>query len=210
MTTLDVREFLPQIRAVAGAYVRPALTVGLEYEDLLAEAMLGVLKAIPRFDPARGEAGAFLWRTAQCAVLDALSRQRNSGRRYDPRSTQQRGVDALTAERYDETYLGQNAGAVAVAVEDDPVVDTEDMRRGVHELVATLDTLTEPQREALQHALAGEPMRTLAARRGVTIQAVSLGYRRGLAKLRAAMEARGYEPREFSRKKLKPELVSTD
>lgn len=72
-----LRKHLPKVRAIAEAMARKQARRGGNYDDLVAEAMLGVVEASARYTPAHGASlTTFAWMRMQGRVRDHGRRER--------------------------------------------------------------------------------------------------------------------------------------
>jgi RNA polymerase sigma factor (sigma-70 family) len=85
---------LPAIRSTAARYTG----LGLPLEDLVQEAALGLLEALPRYDAARGSFDAFARARTRHAIADALTKQSRLVRLPKHLVGRRRAIARATAE----------------------------------------------------------------------------------------------------------------
>jgi RNA polymerase sigma factor (sigma-70 family) len=153
------REFGPRIRA----YLLKLTRDGQAAEDLLQETMLAIWRKAEQFDPARGQASAWIFTIARNIWIDAWRKQKRPA--FDP----------------DDPAL------VPAAEPEAP--DVLEQKRNGAALHEALKTLPEEQIELIRLSFFDEASHsTIAARLGLPIGTVKSRIRLAFGRLRAALE----------------------
>ncbi len=153
------REFGPRIRA----YLLKLTRDGQAAEDLLQETMLAIWRKAEQFDPARGQASAWIFTIARNIWIDAWRKQKRPA--FDP----------------DDPAL--------VPAAEPEASDVLEQKRNGAALHEALKTLPEEQIELIRLSFFDEASHsTIAARLGLPIGTVKSRIRLAFGRLRAALE----------------------
>jgi len=116
MTSEVFEKFSDMVRKLAWSASRAS---GLDYEELFAEACLGLIEAWPRYDPERGAASTFIWCAVRNHLNTYLSKETKQARYELPASNPSR-VESTSKAAHMIGKLSKEAREVVLALFEAP------------------------------------------------------------------------------------------